>query len=245
MAKLAKPLKTWVRKRTNAGRRVMYERSPRWLARSIGPAANYLDMLLVDHGVFRLAYLNRHKLGENAWRSAQPAPSDLKRFKKAGVKTVVNLRGQRLSGSYWLEEAACQRLGLKLVNFIVRSRAAPSLDELRGAKALFDWLEYPVLMHCKSGSDRAGLMSVLYMHFVEGQPIEEAVGQLSWRYGHIKQADTGVIDHFFETYLEANRRAPIDFWTWVETAYDPKAVARSFKDNGLATKIVGTVLRRE
>lgn len=245
MAKLAKPLKTWVRRHTKAGRRVMYERSPRWLARALGPTASYLDLLLVDHGVFRLAYLNRHKLGENAWRSAQPAPHDFKRFKQAGVKTIVNLRGKRLSGSYWLEEAACHRLGLKLVNFVVRSRAAPSLAELRGARALFERIEYPVLMHCKSGADRAGLMSVLYMHFVEGQTIEEAVGQLSWRYGHIKQADTGVIDHFFETYLEANRREAIDFWTWVETAYDPHAVAQSFKDNSVATKIVSTVLRRE
>jgi protein tyrosine/serine phosphatase len=127
----------------------------------------------------------------------------------------------------------------------VRSRAAPSLMELRGAKELFERLDYPVLMHCKSGSDRAGLMSVLYMHFVEGQPIEEAVGQLSWRYGHIKQADTGVIDHFFQSYIEANRANPIDFWTWVETAYRPSAVERSFKANQFATRIVGTVLRRE
>jgi protein tyrosine/serine phosphatase len=245
MAKFAKPLKTWIRRHTNAGRRVMYERSPRWLARSLGPTVNYLDMLVVDHGVFRLAYLNRHKLGENAWRSAQPAPHDLMRFKRAGVKTVVNLRGKRLSGSYWLEEAACRRLGLTLVDFIVRSRAAPSLAELRGAKALFARIEYPVLMHCKSGSDRAGLMSVLYMHLVEGQPIEEAVGQLSWRYGHIKQADTGIIDHFFQTYIEANNAQPVDFWTWVETAYDPDAVARSFRANQFATRFVGTILRRE
>ena len=245
MAKLAKPLKTWIRRHTNAGRRVLYERSPRWLARALGPTVTYLDLLVMDHGVFRLAYLNRHKLGEHAWRSAQPAPHDLAWFKRAGVRTIVNLRGKRLCGSYWLEEAACRRLGLTLVDFVVRSRAAPSLMELRGAKELFERLDYPVLMHCKSGSDRAGLMSVLYMHFVEGQPIEEAVGQLSWRYGHIKQADTGVIDHFFQSYIEANREQPIDFWTWVETVYRPSAVERSFKANQFATRIVGTVLRRE
>ena len=31
-----------------------------------------------------------------------------------------------------------------------------------------------MLMHCKSGADRAGLMSVLYRHLHEGVPIEEA-----------------------------------------------------------------------
>ena len=245
MAKLAKPLKTWIKRHTNAGRRVIYERSPPWLARALGPTVTYLDLLVMDHGVFRLAYLNRHKLGERAWRSAQPAPHNLAWFKRAGVKTIVNLRGKRLCGGYRLEEAACRRLGLTLVDFAVRSRASPSLMELRGAKELFERLECPVLMHCKSGADRAGLMSVLYMHFVEGQPIEEAIGQLSLRYGHIKQADTGVIDHFFQTYIEANRAQPIDFWTWVETEYRPAAVEESFKANHFATRVVGTVLRRE
>ena len=245
MVRYAKPLKTWFKKRSKAGRRIVHERTPDWLVRTMGPTAKYIDMLLFDHGVFRLAYLNRHRLGDKAWRSAQPAPHDLVWFQRAGVKTIVNLRGPRLCGSYSLEEAHCRRLGLELVNYTVRSRATPSLKELEGAKELFERVTYPVAMHCKSGADRAGLMSVLYMHFVEGQPIEEAVGQLSLRYGHIRQADTGIIDHFFETYMACNRRKPVDFWTWVQTDYDPAAVHASFKSSSLATRFVGGVLRRE
>jgi protein tyrosine/serine phosphatase len=199
----------------------------------------------MDHGVFRLIYLNRQRLGKMAWRSAQPAPHNIAQFKRLGVKTIVNLRGERMSGGYWLEVAACKKHGIKLVDCVVRSRAAPSVEELRSARDVFQNVEYPMLMHCKSGADRAGLMSVLYMHLVERQPIEQAVEQLSLRYGHIKQADTGVLDHFFARYIEANRQSPIDFFEWVETDYDPDEVLNSFRANGLASRIVNHILRRE
>ena len=52
-------------------------------------------MLFVDHGIFRLVYPNSHRLSDKAWRSAQPAPHQIRRFAKAGIRTIVNLRGER------------------------------------------------------------------------------------------------------------------------------------------------------
>jgi len=74
-----------------------------------------------------------------------------------GVRTVVNLRGERVSGSYWLEQAACEHHGMKLLNFPIRSKRAPTREELSNAIRLFDQIEYPMLMHCKSGADRPAL----------------------------------------------------------------------------------------
>lgn len=222
------------------------EHSPDWMRRALGPTASYVDLMLMDHGIVRLVYLNRHKLGTKAWRSAQPAPHDVAKMKRLGVKTIVNLRGEReMSGSYWLEVEACRRHGIKLESCAVRSRAAPTAEELHAVRAMFERVEYPVLLHCKSGADRAGLVSVLYMHLVEGQPIEEAVKQLSLRFGHFKQADTGVLDHFFATYIEANQREPIEFFDWVDTAYHWRHVLNSFHANSVASRIVKSVLRRE
>ena len=42
------------------------------------------NMLLTDHGVFRLLYLNRHQVTPNFWRAAQPAPGDIKAAAEAG-----------------------------------------------------------------------------------------------------------------------------------------------------------------
>lgn len=242
---LGKQARRAVKRVTLVWRQRLVDDSPPWLRRVAAKPASYLDMLLLDHGIFRIFYGNRHRIDTQAFRSAQPAPHQIGAAARLGVRTVVNLRGERLCGSYWLEQAACQRHGLKLVNFQVRSRAAPSLEELRGARELFESLEYPILMHCKSGADRAGLMSVLYQHLRGGVPMEQAIHQLSWRYGHFRQADTGVLDAFFERYLEDTKQHPMPFFDWVETVYDPDELKKTFKANGVANRIVNSILRRE
>ncbi|HEX9882172.1 MAG TPA: sulfur transferase domain-containing protein [Hyphomicrobium sp.] len=245
MAGLLKRAKRSWRDVERRWREAAVHRSPAWLRRSLGPSATYLDMLLVDHGIFRAVYANRHKLSNKAWRSAQPAPHHIRRFARAGIRTIVNLRGERQCGSYWLEQEACARHGLKLVNFQIRSRAAPTREELMGAKRLFEVVEYPILMHCKSGADRAGLMSVLYRFLHEGVPLKEATRELSLKYGHIRQADTGILDYFFERYLSDSAVRPMPFFDWVDTVYDPDELKRSFQSKGWANRLVNSVLQRE
>ncbi len=233
-------------KRVTLGwRQSAVDNAPQWVKARFGPLATYLDMLFVDHGVFRMVYVNKHKLGERAWRSAQPAPHHIKALAQQGVRTIVNLRGPRLCGSYWLEQEACRRYGVKLVDFQVRSRDAPRRSELFAARDLFQRIEYPFLLHCKSGADRAGLMSVLYRFLHEGVPLPEAKRELSLRYGHIRQADTGILDYFFERYLQDTATRPMPFFDWVEQVYDPEELRRTFRANGMANRLVNSILRRE
>ncbi|MFM1816002.1 MAG: hypothetical protein RLZ98_2697 [Pseudomonadota bacterium] len=215
------------------------------MRRSLGPTGSYLDMLLVDHGIFRLAYLNLHQIDDNCWRSAQPAPHQLRAIARRGIRTIVNLRGERLCGGFWLEQKACEQIGLKLVNFPIRSRAAPTPKEFHAARELFETVEYPILMHCKSGADRAGLMSVLYRFMKRGEPLEASLEELSLRYGHIRQADTGVLDYVFHLYLAHNQVTPMPFLQWVDTVYDPEKAKATFVAEGWANRLVNTVLRRE
>jgi len=245
MAGLVKRAKRSWRRSARSIREGIVHRSPLWLRRGLGRPMAYLDMLFVDHGIFRIVYANSHRISDEAWRSAQPAPHHIGRFARAGIRTIVNLRGERQCGSYWLEQKACARHGIRLVNFQIRSRAAPTREELEGAKRLFEEVEYPMLMHCKSGADRAGLMSVLYRYLREGVPLIEAKRELSLKYGHIRQARTGILDYFFETYLEDNAVRPMAFFEWVETVYDPDELKRTFHSKGWADRIVDSVLRRE
>lgn len=245
MATLLKQTRRALRRRTEKMRQALVENAPDWARSRFGRPASYLELMLVDHGVFRFLYLNRHRIAADAWRAAQPSPGDIRRFARDGVRTIVNLRGPRDCSSYALEQEACARYGLKLVNYQVRSRAAPSVAEIKGAKALFETVEYPILMHCKSGADRAGLMSVLFLHFREGEPIERARHQLSLKYGHIAQAETGVLDYFFERYLADNAAHAMPFMEWVETVYDPDEVKRTFRAKGWANRLVNSILKRE
>jgi protein tyrosine/serine phosphatase len=223
----------WKSKRVVMGWRIpLVEHSPAWARRLFGPAASRLDMLLVDHGIFRLFYLNKHRLGDRAWRLAQPAPRDVKALARQGVRTILNLRGERQCGSYWLETAECVRHGIKLVDFQLRSRSAPKREEIRRAAELFEEVEYPLAMHCKSGADRAGMMSVLYLHLKERVPLAEAKRQLGPGYGHFRRSNTGVLDAFFERYLEDTRSRPMTFLEWVDRIYDPDELQRTFRASG-------------
>lgn len=210
----------------------------------------WLSMLFVDHGVFRLFYLNRHRVGRHAFRSAQPAPHHIRRMARNGVKTVINLRGGREFGSYPLEREACAAHGVAFEEVVLRSREAPTVETIESVKELLDRIERPVLFHCKSGADRAGLMAALYLLLCEDATPQEAQAQLALRYGHFRESRTGVLDAVIDAYAEAEAAArargeTLDFMDWVRRDYDRDAVTRSFKEESWASFLVDRVLARE
>lgn len=205
----------------------------------------WANMLLVDHGIFRLAYLNAHRVTPRLWRAAQPAPTDITWFARQGVKTIVNLRGGREHGAWPLQREACERHGIALVEFVLRSRGAPDRETILGSKAFFESLKEPALVHCKSGADRAGFFSALYLLVHENRPLDEAMKQLSLRYGHFRFAKTGILDAFFEAYAREGDAKGIAFLDWVERSYDPEALERDFKTGFLSSLIADRLIRRE
>lgn len=210
------------------------------------------NLMLGDHGALRLFYSNTHQVAPGKlWRSFQPSPAALKGWKAKGVKTVINLRGDKPSGHYFLEEEACKKLGLNLVVFRLFSRAAPSKETLQAAKKLFDDIDYPALIHCKSGADRAGLMATLFLFFHEGRPLDEAMRQLSFRYGHVRHGKTGIIDHVFDKYIAYARERDFslssvhDFFRWIDEVYDPGAAKTEFMGTWWGNLLTERILRRE
>lgn len=205
----------------------------------------YANMLFLDHGIFRLAYLNLHEVAPGFWRSAQPAPHQLARFARAGGRSVVYLRGGREHGAWQLEKEACARLGLTLCEFVVRSRGAPERETVLAAQAFFASIEKPALVHCKSGADRAGFVSALYKIVAEGASADEALKQLSLRYGHFRYAKTGILDLFFERYRDEGEAKGIAFMDWVANVYDPEALERDFHAGLFSDLLVDRIIRRE
>jgi len=205
----------------------------------------WAHMLLADHGVFRLFYLNKHQVTDRLWRSAQPAPHQIAALKAEGVRTIVNLRGGREHGSWQLQKEACEKLGIRLEEFIVRSRGAPDRETLLSAKEFFDRIEYPAVLHCKSGADRAGFVAALYLVAFEGKSIDEAQRQLSMRYGHFRFSKTGILDEFFDLYRREGEARGIPFLTWIETQYDAEALERNFRPSFWSSLLVDRIMRRE
>ena len=218
-----------------------YDLSTRW-----GRLRTYLHYLWNDHAYLRLGFKNDHWVSPELVRTNQPWPHQLAEWKKRGIKTVINLRGGFDGSFYALEKDACAKLGLTMVDFVITSREVPIKDRVLGARDLFERIEYPALMHCKSGADRAGIMSVFYAHYRLGLPIEQAVEQLSLKYLHIKQGNTGVLDYVFERYLAEGQPAGLTFTQWVESdAYDPVAMKATFRAGMLGKTLTDQILRRE
>jgi protein tyrosine/serine phosphatase len=216
------------------------------LASPLGRARAYADYLWNDHAYLRLGFKNDHWISDELVRTNQPWPHQLAQWKARGIKTVVNLRGGFDASFHALEKDACARLGIELVDFTITSREVPSRERVLGAKRLFETLAYPALMHCKSGADRAGIMGVFYMHFRQGKPIAEALGQLDLRYLHVRHGKTGVLDYTFERYLADGESKGMSFLEWVESPlYDPAGFKADFRSAMWGRLLTEGLLRRE
>ncbi|MFO1017280.1 MAG: sulfur transferase domain-containing protein [Hyphomonadaceae bacterium] len=204
------------------------------------------DLIWTDHGFLRARFSNFHWIEEGVMaRANQPSPEAVARYAAMGIKTILNLRGPSDTGYYALEREACAANGVTMIDARMHSREPPSVEQIRQAKRLFETIQYPALMHCKSGADRAGVMAVLYKHFKMGVPIAEAVEQLGLKYLHVKQGKTGMIDFFFQTYLNETRESGKPFIDWVEQDYDKPKVKAAFMGEWWANILVDKILRRE
>ena len=202
-------------------------------------------MLIRDHGFLRLCYHNFHKIDDNVYRSNMPTPQRIKNYSNIGIKTIVNLRGVRKDGGWLLENEACEKYDIKLIDFRARSRAAPEKEMIFSADKLFQSIEYPVLVHCKSGADRAGIMCALYQLTYGKKLPSIAKLQLSWKFLHIKWAKTGVLGSFIEEFEKEHKKNNIKFIDWVKKKYDPIKLENNFRSIWWVNRFLDDILKRE
>ena len=101
------------------------------------------------------------------------------------LKSVINLEGAR-PGREWykVERAITQRHGIAHYDFPLHATTVPSPAEVDALIDLMRKAPKPMLIHCRSGADRAGLAAALYLSKLRHRDAETAEAQLSWRYGH-------------------------------------------------------------
>lgn len=121
------------------------------------------------------------------YRSAQPTPGQIERYvQQYGIRTIVNLRGENESQSWYADEVATARkLDIRHIDFgmsAYKQLTGPEADRL---VALLKDAPKPILIHCLSGADRTGLVSVIYSNQVAGLPEAQSERQLSILFGHV------------------------------------------------------------
>lgn len=215
------------------------------LATPRGRLTAWLDALFVDHAALRLGWRNWHVVAPGRlYRSNHPMPWQIAQaVRRFGLRTVINLRGQRACGADALSRGAAARLGLVHLDHPLESRGAPHRDRILRLAETFRTMAEPALLHCKSGADRAGLASGVFL-LLNGGSSAEALTELTWRQGHVSRSRTGILDAFFLRYrAEAEGRLP--FLDWVRDEYDEDRLRADFRAGGLASFLVDRVLRRE
>ncbi len=194
------------------------------------PAArrrSWLYYLFVDHGFLRYRWTNFDEIAPGVFRANHPHATRLHAYRAMGIRAVLNLRGLSDKPPYLIEVADCAAIGLDLISVKFAARAAPRREKLLELLETFDTIPRPFVMHCKSGADRAGLASALYL-LDQGVPMDVARRQLGLRYLHLKWTKTGIQDALLDLYAQRLDRGPVSLRDWVRDDYDPAAVRALF-----------------
>ena len=149
---------------------------------------------------------NFHAVQEGTfYRSAQLSNNELRNaIREHKIRSILNLRGAHPGQAWYAEEIAVSQAlgvahydyGLSAHRFVTKQQIGEVLGIIRDAPK-------PLLVHCKSGADRAGLVSALYRFAGEGVSADQADRELSLVYGHCP-------------YLTSRSKAMDDsFWAFV------------------------------
>ena len=121
------------------------------------------------------------------YRSAQLSPAQLERHvRDHSIKTIINLRGENVNAQWYNAEVeTAARLGVQHIDFAMSSGTVLTPERADQLVAIMRAAPKPILVHCQSGADRTGLVSVIYSQQIAGVGDDVAERQLSVRYGHV------------------------------------------------------------
>ncbi len=135
---------------------------------------------------YRYYYIKHFRVVDEGalYRSGQPDKRDLERLRDAyGVRSIVNLRrvdeqNEDEGLSFDQERAEVERLGLRFFHLPMDGDADVDPDMVSRWLAIARAPDnYPILIHCKAGVDRTGLLTAVYRIKVQGWPPNKALDE--------------------------------------------------------------------
>ena len=120
--------------------------------------------------------LRFQQVSEKLYRSGQPREGSLNRLRELGINTIINLRGG--SKRTRAEEAEARALGLNYYNVALPNWARPQNQRV---ERILEIIAAPengrVLVHCKEGVDRTGMIVAIYRMRHEGWSSNDALAE--------------------------------------------------------------------
>lgn len=162
------------------------------------------------------------------YRCAQLSTDDLpSQLEAHGIRTVVNLRGPCIGFDWYAGECrTTSRLGVSQEDITLSATRLPAPSEVRRFVEVLENTEFPIVLHCRQGVDRTGMMAAASMLLLTDATPDQARRQLSLRYGHVPLGPTRVMTRFLELYDEWLRSQRLEhsrsaFRRWAYSEYCP------------------------
>lgn len=104
---------------------------------------------------------------------------------KFGIKTVINLRSIDSSSTWWQEETdTCRKKNVNHYDIPMSPKMMTPKKQLLELLYLYDNAPRPILVHCRSGADRTGEASAIWVLEKMERTNTEAARQLAVDFGH-------------------------------------------------------------
>jgi uncharacterized protein (TIGR01244 family) len=116
---------------------------------------------------------NLYKVTDCLYRSAQPTAQGMQNLKRAGIRTVLDLR------SFHSDRRTAGSAGLEYDHIPEKAWHPEEEDVVRFLQTATDTNRTPVLVHCQHGADRTGTMCAVYRIAVQGWSKEEAIREMT------------------------------------------------------------------
>jgi protein tyrosine phosphatase (PTP) superfamily phosphohydrolase (DUF442 family) len=158
---------------------------------------------------------NFNQVGERGefYRSAQLTESELDDvIRQYGIRTIINLQSSR-PGYEWYdgEMREVARRHLVHYDFGLSTETIPKAKDLREILDLLHHAPKPILIHCRSGSDRTGLISAIYAFDFLHESKAQALKEISERYWHVPLLTPAMQYFFNDVYVNED---------WAQKEYD-------------------------
>lgn len=165
----------------------------------VGVLGLILGLLAWSYFYFRLCYNHQRRLRVvqpgKFYRSGQLTADGFREaVRRYGIKTIVNVQDDVPDPSLWQnyldrrtikESALCQELGVRYVwlapDLVPRTAVEKGLRPVvidQFLDVFDDPSIYPVLLHCKAGLHRTGVLSAIYRMEYQGLSREQALREL-------------------------------------------------------------------
>jgi len=135
------------------------------------------------------------------YRSGQLSENTLKNLiAEKNIKSILNLRGEGDNLEWYTrEKKIAEENHVKLYNVGISSNELTECGKLINILDIVLTSERPLLVHCKRGVDRTGMVSALALAIEENPPLSELRKQFSFRYGVLPFSGS-IGPYFFSLY---------------------------------------------